>query len=265
MPHVGALEVAPTRSTGDCLTYLLTLDRHGNDRADSHRRGSRPDLRPSITCHVNRLLLRLVVLSVLVVGATIVPSLANVNAALPAKVRSGQYVRWVPEDIGSLVRLLRAEGTAKPEAAELAQIVHSESRALTLDPLYALALIKIESNFRANAVSPRGAIGLLQVRPETARSVAVATGTAPRTRGSHAARLRDPQTNVAVGLRYLRHLEGQFSDRTMALAAYNLGPSRVRHSLERGAPVPRAYTNRVLAAYRALAEATTGPSSAPRS
>jgi soluble lytic murein transglycosylase-like protein len=174
-----------------------------------------------------------------------------------------ERVHWTPEEIAALVRLLRAEGASRVQAAELAQIVHSESRALHLDPLYALALIKIESNFRANAVSSHGAVGLLQIRPEAARSVAIAgesaTGETPR-----AARLRDPQTNVAVGLRYLRHLEGQFLDRTTALAAYNLGPSRVRRQLERGAPVPRAYAERVLAVYRALAEATTtSPDGAP--
>jgi soluble lytic murein transglycosylase-like protein len=188
--------------------------------------------------------------------AIVTPKVANVGAALPTGVRSGERVRWTPEEIASLARLLRAEGANRVEAAELAQIVHSESRALHLDPLYALALIKIESNFRANAVSSQGAVGLLQIRPDAARSVAsvgeAATGEAPRT-----APLRDPQTNVAVGLRYLRNLEGQFPDRTTALAAYNLGPSRVRRRLERGAPVPHAYAERVLAAYRALAEATT--------
>jgi len=177
---------------------------------------------------------------------TIVPRVANLNAALPARVRSGDHVRWMPEEIASLVRVLRAEGAECVEAAELAQIVHSESRALHLDPLYALALIKIESNFRANAVSKRGAIGLLQVRPGVAR-----TSTSRATRAEH---LRDPQTNVAVGLRYLRRLERQFADRATALAAYNLGPTSVRRRLERGAPIPRSYADRVLTAYRALAE-----------
>jgi soluble lytic murein transglycosylase-like protein len=184
--------------------------------------------------------------------ATIIPRVANLNAALPARVRSGDHVRWMPEEIASLVCVLRAEGTGRAEAAELAQIVHSESRALHLDPLYALALIKIESNFRANAVSKRGAIGLLQVRPGVARTVAT-TSTNRVRRAEH---LRDPQTNVAVGLRYLRQLERQFADRATALAAYNLGPTSVRRRLERGAPIPRTYADRVLATYRALAETT---------
>jgi soluble lytic murein transglycosylase-like protein len=191
----------------------------------------------------------------LVFMATALPTAANVNAGIPADIRSGERVHWTPEDIASLVRVLRAEGTSRVQAAELAQIVHSESRALWLDPLYALALIKIESNFRANAVSSQGAVGLLQLRPAAARSVAVVGGESVTGEAvHHPSRLRDPQTNVSLGLRYLRHLEGQFADRTTALAAYNLGPTRVRRTLEKGAPVPRAYADRVLAAYRALAQ-----------
>jgi soluble lytic murein transglycosylase-like protein len=170
---------------------------------------------------------------------------ANLGAMVAPEVRSGELVLWVPDEIGSIELSLLREIGDPVEAAEIAQIVHSESRALDLDPLFALALMKIESGFRADAVSPRGAIGLLQVRPVAARAVA---------RGGvrAAARLADPRTNVAIGLRYLRKLERQFPDRVTALAAYNLGPTRVRSRLARREPVPRAYARRVLAAYRAL-------------
>ena len=194
----------------------------------------------------------LVVATALALTAELTAEVANVDAALPPGVRSGERVHWAPDEIGTLVRAIRAEGAGHVEAAELAQIVHSESRALHVDPLYALALIKIESNFRANAVSNHGAVGLLQVRPQAARSIAVVSreGSRPPTR---AERLQDPRTNVAVGLRYLQQLERQFTDQTMALAAYNIGPSRVRQHLEHGRPVPRTYANRVLATYRAFA------------
>ncbi len=178
-----------------------------------------------------------------VLVAELTARVANVDAALPPNTRSGERVRFVPEEILPLLHLIEAEGTGRIAAAELAQIVHSESQALRIDPLYALALIKIESGFRADAVSARGAMGLLQVRPLAARSLAAA----------RAVRLGDPRTNVAVGLRYLRQLERQFDDETMALAAYNIGPTRVRHHLERGTHVPRAYAERVLATYHALA------------
>src|SRR5262245_46964835 len=77
-----------------------------------------------------------------------------------ADLRSGERVHWLPNDVGRLVTSLLAEGANVAEAAELAQVVHSESRRLGVDPLYVLALMKVESGFRANAVSERGAIGL---------------------------------------------------------------------------------------------------------
>jgi soluble lytic murein transglycosylase-like protein len=201
---------------------------------------------------VRRLLTRLIGVAALACVTVLAPATANVKAALPCGVHSGEHVRWTPAEIVPLAAVLRAEGADRARAAELAQIVHSESHALHLDPLYALALMKVESQFRASAVSRRGAVGLLQVRPETARSVVVArvgvTG-----RPLRAERLRDPRTNVALGLRYLRSLERQFADRTTALAAYNLGPTRVRHHLARGTTLPHGYTDRVLAAYRKLA------------
>ena len=131
-----------------------------------------------ISLPVLRLARHLTAIVVLGFVATITPRVANLDAVLPARIRSGDHVRWTPEEIGALVRVLRTEGANRAEAAELAQIVHSESRALHLDPLYALALIKIESNFHANAVSKRGAVGLLQVRPGVARVVAMNGGTA---------------------------------------------------------------------------------------
>jgi soluble lytic murein transglycosylase-like protein len=218
--------------------------------------------RACITWPVLRLARHLTAVVVLGFVATITPRVANLDAVLPARIRSGDHVRWTPEEIGALVRVLRTEGANRAEAAELAQIVHSESRALHLDPLYALALIKIESNFHANAVSKRGAVGLLQVRPGVARVVAMNGGTAAN-REPRDEHLRDPQTNVAVGLRYLRHLERQFADRSTALAAYNLGPTSIRRRLERGAPIPRAYADRVLATYRALAATKVLSAEAP--
>ena len=114
----------------------------------------------------------LVVMTAIVLTGELTAEVANVDAALPPGVRSGERVRWAPREIETLVRAIRAEGAGHVEAAELAQIVHSESRALHVDPLYALALIKIESNFQANAVSNHGAVGLLQVRPLAALAVA---------------------------------------------------------------------------------------------
>lgn len=83
-----------------------------------------------------------------------------------------------------------------------------------LDRRLLAAVVEAESNFNPRVVSPRGAVGLTQVLP--------ATGGLP---GDE---LHDPDTNLDAGARYLRSLLDQYDgDVSLALAAYNAGPSRV--------------------------------------
>jgi soluble lytic murein transglycosylase-like protein len=196
------------------------------------------------------LLIRTAALAIAMASVIATAAAANSGAMLPSKLVSGERVVWVPEELDLLLRSLDGEIRDPAKRAELAQIVHSESRALRIDPLYVLAIMKVESGFRADVVSPRGAVGLLQVKPRTARSVAQAEARSGAV--AQAVRLEDPKTNVALGLRYLRQLEDEFSDPEIALAAYNMGPTLVRNRLEARQPVPRGYAQRVRSAYRAL-------------
>lgn len=92
------------------------------------------------------------------------------------------------------------------------------------------AVIATESGFDAAAVSPRGAVGLMQLMPATAERFGV-TADAKRTA---AQRLVDPATNVAAGTRYLRHLLDLFEGRMdLALAAYNAGEGAVQRAGQR--------------------------------
>ncbi len=89
------------------------------------------------------------------------------------------------------------------------------------------ALIATESGFDANAVSPRGAVGLMQVMPPTAEQYGV-LGDA---RQPIEKRLTDPRVNLQAGTRYLRHLLDLFDNRLeLALAAYNAGVSAVQRA-----------------------------------
>jgi hypothetical protein len=86
------------------------------------------------------------------------------------------------------------------------------------------ALIATESGFDAGAVSPKGAIGLMQVMPATAGRFGVAADH----RRTVAQKLMDPAVNVSAGTRYLRYLIDLFPDRLdLALAAYNAGEGAV--------------------------------------
>lgn len=102
------------------------------------------------------------------------------------------------------------------------------------------AVIKAESNYNADAVSPKGAVGLMQLMPDTAKRYGVLD-------------VRDPAANVLGGARYLKTLLAQFdADLALALAAYNAGPAAVLRS---GRALPpyaetQRYVPRVLALYR---------------
>lgn len=93
-----------------------------------------------------------------------------------------------------------------------------------LDPALVKAVAAVESAFDPDAVSEKGAVGLMQILPRTGERYGV-SGDARR---SVSAKLRDPATNVRIGTRYLRDLLARFSnDLTLALAAYNAGEGAV--------------------------------------
>lgn len=102
------------------------------------------------------------------------------------------------------------------------------------------AVIEAESNYNPNAVSPKGAVGLMQLMPTTARQYGVSDS-------------RDPVANIAAGARYLKDLLAMFNnDLTMAVAAYNAGPQSV---IRNGNAVPPyretlRYVPKVLSLYQ---------------
>ena len=88
-----------------------------------------------------------------------------------------------------------------------------------------LAMIRTESRFRAEAVSSRGAVGLMQVMPDTAGWMAAQQRLDDYTDD----KLCEAGWNLRIGILYLQYLKGLFPDSLpQALAAYNAGPSRVR-------------------------------------
>jgi soluble lytic murein transglycosylase len=92
-----------------------------------------------------------------------------------------------------------------------------------LDPALVAAVIYRESKFDARARSSSGAMGLMQLLPDTAKGIAVHTG------GSRfrVADLNDPEINVRYGAFYLRRLLTKYGDMRLALAAYNAGQANV--------------------------------------
>ena len=125
------------------------------------------------------------------------------------------------------------------------QIVRGHARNYQLDPALLAAVIYQESKFRADAKSSSGAIGLMQLQPETAKGIAIRTG------GSRfqTADLYVPEINVRYGSWYLRHLLDKYDDEETALAAYNAGQRNVDEWRAQGKGIQfsetREYVDRV--------------------
>jgi soluble lytic murein transglycosylase len=126
-----------------------------------------------------------------------------------------------------------------------AAIIRGHARNYDLDPSLLAAVIYQESKFDAGARSDSGAIGLMQLTPETAHGIAVRTGGSAFGTDD----LVDPEINVRYGSWYLRHLFEKYGDERLVLAAYNAGQGNVDRWLRQGReiqfPETRAYVDRV--------------------
>jgi soluble lytic murein transglycosylase-like protein len=122
-------------------------------------------------------------------------------------------------------------GLPESDRTRLADVIYDEAKAASLDPLFVLAVIAVESGFDHGAESDRGARGLMQLRPETLRREAARS----RLKGEDP---DDPILNVRAGVRYFRRLVRAFGSTDLALMAYNAGPNRILRYLEEEGEVP---------------------------
>ena len=102
-----------------------------------------------------------------------------------------------------------------------------------VSPHLVAAVIFTESRFRRDARSDAGALGLMQLMPETAQEVAEHLGLQGYTSND----LLDPKTNITLGVSYLKYLMSRFRTSELVLAAYNAGPTTVEHWLAENEPV----------------------------
>ncbi len=118
-------------------------------------------------------------------------------------------------------------------------LIEKIAKKYDLEPALLHAVIRAESSYNPRAVSPKGAVGLMQLMPETARRYGVEDR-------------HDPAKNIDAGSRYLRDLIDTFGDIKLAVAAYNAGEAAVRKYGNRIPPYreTRHYVSRVLNFYQ---------------
>ena len=107
-----------------------------------------------------------------------------------------------------------APAASGPDAS-INELVEESARNHGVDPLLVHSVIKTESNYNPNAVSSKGAQGLMQLMPATARDLGVRNP-------------MNPRENIEGGVKFLKYLQTQFKDPALALAAYNAGEGAVR-------------------------------------
>lgn len=104
-------------------------------------------------------------------------------------------------------------------------VVYKYARKYDIDPFLAAAMIKVESSFYSAAQSPKGAIGLMQIMPSTAKEIASKLNLRPFC----ISELYDPEVNIQIGLYYFVKLKNEFNgDIYLSLAAYNGGLKNVK-------------------------------------
>lgn len=161
------------------------------------------------------------------------------------------------DDAGSLLTRI----DFAPEVRALRPWIREASERYGVDASLLLAVMAVESGFNASAVSPAGAIGLMQIMPVNGERYA-----RPQERHRPVEqRLRDPRTNILIGARMLKDLLRRFERVELALAAWNAGEGAVRRA---GRTIPayaetRAHVHFVLELYWMLlqqdqARRTTG-------
>ncbi|HMD51060.1 MAG TPA: lytic transglycosylase domain-containing protein [Bryobacteraceae bacterium] len=114
---------------------------------------------------------------------------------------------------GRLIRVVVSHTPVKLDASVVAAIEET-ARNLQVSPELVHSVIEVESNYNPYAVSPKGAEGLMQLMPATARRFGVTNSF-------------DPRQNIEGGVRYLKALQETFGDDRLAIAAYNAGEKAV--------------------------------------
>lgn len=127
----------------------------------------------------------------------------------------------------------------------IAEMVYDESMRYNVDYRLVLAIMKIESNFKHDAVSHKGARGLLQVKPSCAKFIAPDAGV--KWRGAKT--LDEPEKNIKIGVHLFSSLVEDFQSINMALHAYHVGPTRLKEILTEKKRPQKRYLNLVLDEY----------------
>src|ERR1700733_9059146 len=183
------------------------------------------------------------------------PNAAAMRAARSAAAEVNQYVGRESNQSANAKIVAANFSNTLPTAttgADIDSAIEQAAARHNVDPNLVRAVVKVESNFNPNALSRKGAMGLMQLMPSTARQLNVKNPF-------------DPEQNVDAGVRHLKKLlESYGGDIKLTLAAYNAGAGAVARS----SGVPRYaetqnYVRRITNLYYGVSDFNSGASHAP--
>jgi hypothetical protein len=176
-------------------------------------------------------------------GRLIVVDLLN-RTATSGGAKQGSLVRGIhcQESILKMVQAHRRTARADWQL-RLAEAIFTESLAAGVDPFMVASIVATESSFKSRVVSSAGAVGLMQLRPFVAKDLARRHNVEWHGRET----LHSPEFNLRLGILYYKELIARFDgDEQLALAAYNMGPTRVSRQLRRGTFAGSTYATTIL-------------------
>ncbi len=121
------------------------------------------------------------------------------------------YAKLNPTQVLSKERL--SLYASSPFSKKLSSLIEVEANKQNVAPELVKAMVQVESGGKPHALSPKGAMGLMQLMPETAKELGVNP--------------MNPQENLVGGISYLKSMASRYGDLDLALAAYNAGPKAV--------------------------------------
>jgi soluble lytic murein transglycosylase-like protein len=169
----------------------------------------------------------------LLAAVELAPVLVTTPSWLEGEIPAAWHARAVERESQRLLAEYRSRGY--PVTPKLATQISEAAVEYGIEPAVAFGLVRAESSFRNQATSRVGAIGLTQLMPRTAAWMEP---------GVTRTQLRDPETNLRIGFKYLAYLMEKYDgDEKLALLAYNRGPGTVDRVLRRGGSPDNGYAD----------------------
>lgn len=153
---------------------------------------------------------------------------SKIGAATPAPAIAGTTAAKLSSPLMQLM-------LQHPNLKKYEEVLNQSAREFSVDPALLKAIMAAESGFNPGAVSPKGAVGLMQIMPETAERY----GVQGDRRKTIQQKLTDPRVNIRLAARYLRDLQALFPQRLeLAIASYNAGERAVQKYHNQIPPYP---------------------------